>query len=300
MNKETPLFDKKLYPFQPKTLQLNQLDYSYLDEGDSEQVVLMVHGNPSWSFYYRDLVLKLRNDYRCVVPDHIGCGLSDKPDDTAYAYQLQQRIDDVQSLIDHLGIKKNITLVVHDWGGMIGMGFAAANPDKIKRIVVLNTGAFRLPEAKKMPWLLHLCRTPVGALLIRGFNAFSWLTAKVGVKREAMSQALQQGYTAPYNNWKNRIATLRFVEDIPLKEGHVSYETVCRIEKALPLFASTPMLICWGMQDFVFDHHFLTEWQQRFPEADVHRFDDCGHYILEDASIEVNALIQGFLEENST
>jgi len=299
MNKNKPIFDTTLYPFQPKTLQIKQLCYSYLDEGEGEQTVLMVHGNPSWSFYYRNLVLQLRDKYRCIAPDHIGCGLSDKPEDKQYPYQLQQRIDDLQTLIDHLGITRNITLVVHDWGGMIGMGFAAANPERISRIVVLNTGAFRLPKSKHMPWLLHLCRTPVGAVMIRGLNAFSWLTAKIGVKRQAMSADVQKAYTAPYHDWKSRISTLRFVEDIPLNDNHVSYPVVCHIEQQLTQFKNTPMLICWGMQDFVFDHHFLSEWQQRFPQAHVHSFPDCGHYILEDAATDVIPLIRNFLQANT-
>src|SRR5436305_2156201 len=122
----------------------------YLDEGDGEPVV-MVHGNPTWSFYYRHLVEALSPSHRVIVPDHIGCGLSDKPDDSRYAYTLASRVDDLEALLEHLGIVKDITLVVHDWGGMIGMVYATRHPKRIRRLVVLNTAGFHLPQAKRFP-----------------------------------------------------------------------------------------------------------------------------------------------------
>ena len=132
---------KKQYPFTGNLLDIQGLNYHYLDEGNGPPVV-MVHGNPSWSFYYRNLVLALRDRYRCIVPDHIGCGLSDKPGDNRYDYTLSRRVDDLEALLEHLGIRENITLVVHDWGGMIGMAYAVRHPERIKRLVILNTGAF--------------------------------------------------------------------------------------------------------------------------------------------------------------
>src|SRR5437763_1827424 len=144
----------------------------YLDEGAGEPVV-MVHGNPTWSFYYRNLVLALRDRYRCVAPDHVGCGLSDKPDDGRYIYSLERRVADLEVLLDHLHLRENLTLVVHDWGGMIGPAFAARHPERVKRLVVLNTAAFHLPKGKPLPRSLWWGRnTVLGTVLIRGFNAF--------------------------------------------------------------------------------------------------------------------------------
>ncbi len=127
-------------------LDLGGLRYHYLDEGQGEPVV-MVHGNPSWSFYYRHLVEALRDNHRCIVPDHIGCGLSDKPDDARYEYTLSRRAADLEALLDHLGIEGPLTLVMHDWGGMIGMTYATRHPERIARLVVLNTAAFHLPAS---------------------------------------------------------------------------------------------------------------------------------------------------------
>lgn len=285
----------ELYPFTGKFLTLkNGLRLHYLDEGAGSPV-LMLHGNPSWSFYYRNLALALRGTNRVIVPDHIGCGLSDKPGDANYDYTLQSRVEDVEALLESLALKEKITLVVHDWGGMIGMAVAARRPERIEKLVILNTGAFFLPDGKTFPPPLRLARTPLGALLIRGFNAFARGAAWVGCKRRRMPAALRAAYAAPYNSWADRIATLRFVEDIPLAPGDKAYSLVDETQKKLGAFAKVPMLICWGLKDFVFDAHFLAEWQRRFPAAEVHSFPDCGHYILEDAAGEVIPLIKDFI-----
>lgn len=286
-----------LFPFKRNYLDRNGHKLQYVNEGQGEPVV-MVHGNPSWSFYYRNVVSALSNNHQCIVPDHIGCGLSDKPDDSGYDYTLKNRIDDLEALLEHLGVKENITLVVHDWGGMIGMGFAARYPERIKKLVILNTGAFHLPASKPFPWALWICRnTLLGTGLVRGFNAFSSIASYVGVKRKPMSSEIRKAYVAPFNSWANRISTLRFVQDIPLKEGDRNYELVSEIAASLPKFANVPTIICWGLQDFVFDKHFLTEWKTQMPHATVHEFADCGHYILEDASDEVVGHISEFMKQ---
>lgn len=271
------------------------LKYHYLNEGDGNPVV-MLHGNPTWCYYYRNVVAALRATHRCIVPDHIGCGLSDKPDDGQYTYTLNRRVDDLEALLDSLEVKANITLVVHDWGGMIGMAYATRYPDRIKRLVVMNTSAFRLPASKRFPWALWLGRnTGLGEFLIRRFNTFSAVAARIGCKRNPMGAELRRAYTAPYDTWQNRIATVRFVQDIPLEPGDPAWDTVVKVEESVGQFRDTPMLICWGMKDFVFGKEFLALWEKHFPEAQVHRFDDCGHYILEDARDEVVPLIAQFV-----
>ncbi|GFO65694.1 alpha/beta fold hydrolase [Geomonas paludis] len=291
---------KKYYPFTGRTLDLDGLAYHYLDEGTGAPVV-MVHGNPSWSFYYRNLVLALRDNYRCIVPDHIGCGFSDKPGDDRYDYTLSRRIDDLERLIDSLDLQGKITLVVHDWGGMIGMGYASRHPERIGRIVVLNTAAFHLPKEKTFPLGLKICRdTMLGTLLVRGFNAFSVGASIVGCKKNPMSPELMQAYRAPYDSWQNRIATLRFVQDIPLAPGDRGYDLVSEIANGLDRFRELPMAIFWGELDFVFDTTFLAEWQRRFPNAQVKSYPDAGHYILEDMKEEVVPMIVQFMQQTET
>ncbi|WP_434951059.1 alpha/beta fold hydrolase [Shewanella sp. HL-SH4] len=289
---------QSLLPFESHFLDRNGHQLHYINEGKGEPVV-MVHGNPSWCYYFRNLVSALSANHQCIVPDHIGCGISDKPNDPDYDYTLNNRIDDLEALLDSLGITENITLVCHDWGGMIGTGFAARHPERIKRLVYLNTAAFHLPQSKPFPWALWICReTLLGTLLVRGLNAFSSAASYVGVKRKPMDKAVREAYVAPFNSWKNRISTIRFVQDIPLKPGDRNFDLVTDIGDSLAKFADVPTLICFGLQDFVFDKYFLAEWRVRMPHAEVHEFADCGHYILEDASDDVIELIEGFIKQN--
>jgi pimeloyl-ACP methyl ester carboxylesterase len=287
----------QLYPFEGHVLDLDGLRYHYLDEGEGEPLV-MVHGNPSWSFYYRNLVAGLKDRYRCIVPDHIGCGLSDKPSDDRYDYHLEQRVDDLEALLESLGLTENITLVLHDWGGMIGMAWAHRHPEAVGRLVLLNTGAFHLPAGKSVPWQLRLTRTPLGTVLVRGFNAFSRGAAVTGVTRSRMTREVREAYCAPYDSWQNRIATLRFVQDIPLAPGDRGYDLITDVAAGIERFQDRPALICWGQKDFVFDDHFLAVWEQKLPQATVRRFPECGHYVLEDAPDEILAEVEQFLVAN--
>ncbi len=269
----------------------------FVDEG-SGPPVLMVHGNPSWSFYYRNLLLALRATHRCIAPDHIGMGLSDKPEDASYDYTLAQRIDDLEALVASLNFSEPLTLVLHDWGGMIGMGWAIRHPEQVARLVILNSAAFPLPAGKPLPWLLKLARTPLGAVLVRGFNAFARGTARVGCTRHRMPPEISAAYRAPYDSWANRIATLRFVQDIPLHLRDRSYALVHHVAGNLDLFQALPALIVWGGKDFVFDNDFLAQWRESLPKAKLRYLADAGHYVLEDAADEVIPLIADFVRSS--
>jgi haloalkane dehalogenase len=285
---------RELYPFEGRYLEIGGVRMHYLDEGRGE-AVLCVHGTPTWSFYYRRLVEALRDSHRVVVPDHIGCGLSDKPTDERYPYTLARRVDDLEALIDHLGLE-NLTLVVHDWGGAIGFGWAVRHPERVRRLVILNTAAFHLPAGKRMPWQLSLVRdTPLGPLLVRGLNAFARGAAHTACTRVRMSRELQDAYCAPYDSWAARRAVLRFVQDIPLRTGDPAHEPLSRIESGLAALVDRPALILWGARDFVFDHHFLAVWRRLLPGAEVHEFANCGHYVLEDAAEQIIPLVRRFL-----
>jgi len=290
---------EKLYPFASNWLEIAGQRMHYLDEGPRDApVVLMVHGNPTWSFYYRNLVIALRDRYRCIVPDHIGCGLSDKPGDDQYSYTLERRISDLGALMEHVQSKTPIHLVVHDWGGMIGFGWAADRPEQITSMVVANTAAFPLPKEKKFPPALWLVRnTAVGALMVQGMNAFSGLAARVAFKKP-VSAEVRKGYTGPYDSWANRIATLRFVQDIPLQPEDDAWKIVASTETRLPEFAEKPCLLVWGEKDFVFDLHFLRKWERIFPKAEVLSYPDCGHYILEDGGPALTEAICAFIDNN--
>jgi cis-3-alkyl-4-acyloxetan-2-one decarboxylase len=267
----------------------------YIDEGASEPVV-MLHGNPTWSFYYRHLLDDLRDSHRVIVPDHIGCGLSDKPDDSQYVYTLERRVDDLEALLDHLGLDRDLTLVLHDWGGVIGMTFAARHPERIARLVIGNTAAFHMPAGKSFPYALSLFRdSPAGAWLARGLNLFVRGTTWVGCKTRRLPKEVRDAYAAPYDSWASRIAIHRFVQDIPLRPGDRSYQLISWVQDRLPRLQSIPMLIAWGMKDFVFDEPVLDEWLRRFPAAEVHRFPGAGHLLFEDEPEAVDRLVRSFL-----
>ena len=302
------------YPFTPRRFEVRPgVALSYLDEGPRDgEVVVMVHGNPSWSYYWRHLVLGLRDRYRCIVPDHVGMGLSDKPDDgggvrpptdrdgARYDYTLRSRIDDLAALLRHAGIDDAtpVTLAVHDWGGMIGFGWALSHMPQVKRLVVLNTAAFPLPTAKPMPWQLSLGRDSyVGGWAIRRFNLFARGAAWLGTKR-SLPAGVRRAYTAPYDGWTNAISTLRFMQDIPLREGDRAWSLVAEAGRRLPGFADRPAFIGWGLRDFVFDRHFIAGFRDALPRAQVMAFDDAGHYVLEDRHEVLVPAIREFLDAN--
>ena len=287
-------FRNDLYPFTGTHRRVNGFNIHLLDEGKGESVVLL-HGNPTWSFYYRNLVLGLRADYRVIAPDHIGCGLSDKPSLGSYNYTLKQRVEDLSNLINQLGIEGRITLVMHDWGGMIGMAYATRFPEKIAKLVLLNTAAFHLPNSKSLPASLWLCRnTSFGDFLIRKTGIFPSVLTRWCVCK-TMDPRVREGYLSPYQTAGNRTGLWQFVKDIPLLPADPAYALVSEVQSKIPCFRRTPTLILWGEKDFVFDHHFLKEWENLLPNAQVHRFPNAGHYVLEDAGVEILGLLRSFL-----
>ena len=288
------------YPFTPKTFDRGDgIQLNYLDEGDADaEPVLMIHGNPSWSYYWRHLVLGLRDSYRCIVPDHIGMGLSDKPDDSRYEYTLQSRVDDLDKLVASLGLKGRITLAVHDWGGMIGFAWALKNPERIARLVILNTSSFPLPKTKKLPWQIALGRMPLlGAVLIRGFNFFARGAADLGVMTP-IDRASRKALLSPYDSWTSRRAVHRFVQDIPLKPGDKAWALVTAAERQLPNYRQLPAFIGWGLQDFVFDQDFLAHFVKELPNATQKIYGDAGHYVLEDKYADLVPAIRQFLDRH--
>lgn len=288
----------ELYPFTGCRLDRPGGQLHFLDEGRGEPLV-MLHGNPTWSFYYRQLVLALRDRYRCVVPDHIGCGLSDKPPQSRYDYALKSRVDDLEALLDQLGLTANLTLILHDWGGMIGMAYAARHPERIQRIVASNTAAFRLPSTTRLPRSLWLGRnTRLGAWLILKQNAFCRAAARWCVTRRPLPPNVRSMYLMPYDTPDHRLAVLKFVQTIPLKDTDPGYDIVTGVENALPRFRNVPTLLLWGMKDFVFDRHFLAQWQRHFPHAETYTWPNAGHYLLEDATDEVIMRVREFLDRH--
>ncbi len=288
---------KPLYPFTSHFHEVPGGRLHYVDEGPTGEPpgapsgrgpVLCVHGNPTWSFYWRNVVKELSGAHRVVAVDHLGCGLSDKPE--AGPYRLADHIARLESLVLALDLR-DITLLMHDWGGAIGMGVAARHPERIARIGVFNTAAF--PSAR-MPARIAACRIPgLGALGVRGLNGFAGAATFMATEK-GLDPAVKAGLLAPYDSWKNRVAVLRFVEDIPMDPSHPSWGTLLEVEAGLAKFAEKPVLIGWGEKDWCFTPAFRQDWERRFPGAEVHKLADAGHYVIEDAWDALAPLLRAF------
>jgi len=264
----------------------------YVDEGPRDApVVLCLHGNPTWSFYYRNLIRHLSADHRVIALDHLGCGKSDKPADGPY--RLADHIDRLAAFVDELRVDR-LSLAVHDWGGAIGMGVATERPESIDRLVVFNTAAF---PSTRIPLSINACRIPgFGAVAIRGFNAFSRIALlRCVMDRSRLTPAVVSGYLSPYSDWASRVAQLQFVHDIPMSPKHPSRARLDRIAGRLERLVERPMLLVWGGRDFCFDDSFFEEWKRRFPKAESHYLPDAGHYVLEDAHERIGPWVWDFL-----
>ncbi|MFP4208046.1 MAG: alpha/beta fold hydrolase [Wenzhouxiangella sp.] len=280
------MFSSPLYPFESHFFELaSGLKLHYLDEGPLDgQPVVMVHGNPTWSFYYRNLVKGLCDQHRCLAPDHIGMGLSDRPDDSAYQYTLQSRIDDFGAWLDEVEPEREIDLVVHDWGGAIGLSWAVRNAHRVRRVLILNTWAFNIPPDKSLPRSLKFARTGIGAFLIQRFNAFSGLAIRMATAHR-LDREVARGLVAPYQGPpEQRVATLRFVQDIPLSKDDPAWSVLAETEARLSVLETKDVQIAWGAKDFVFNDEVLALWREKLPDSPVEYFDDAGHYVLEDAA----------------
>ncbi|MFZ3047287.1 MAG: alpha/beta fold hydrolase [Desulfatirhabdiaceae bacterium] len=287
-----------LYPLQSRYKTIQGLRYHYIDEGTGEPII-MIHGNPTWSFYFRNLIRGLSPDYRAIAPDHIGCGLSDKPSSKEYAYTLGTRIRDLESFISGFQFDRKLTLVLHDWGGAIGMGFAVNHPEMISRIVIMNTAAFPPPHGKNLPLRLSIIRNcpALARFLILRFNLFA-RSALILATQKPLSHTVKKGLIAPYGSPANRIATLKFVQDIPISIHDPAWEYIDRMDRHLNDLLHIPMMIAWGLMDAVFDVDYLLEWKRRFPHAETHLFENAGHYLLEDTGDAVLSKIFNFLKRN--
>lgn len=286
---------RDIFPFRPNYKKINGLCMHYLDEGHG-QPVLMIHGNPTWSFFFRNIVKNLPKGFRAIVPDHIGCGLSDKPPVSVYPYRLENRVKDIEALIDELEIKEKIHLLVHDWGGMIGSLFALRNLEKIASITVTNTSGFLPPGTKELPLRLKIVRnlTAFSKPAVLAFNLFAGSALYMAPKKP-LSQKTKKGMIAPYSCIENRISTYRFVQDIPIDDTHPSYSLVKWADDNLHRLSEKPMQIIWGEHDFVFDTDYFNEWVRRFPDKKAYFFKSAGHYLFEDEPEKISGLINTFL-----
>ncbi len=288
-----------LYPFASQTLDLDGHAYHYLDESPSDApdapTLLFVHGNPTWSFHWRRLIQAHRGQFRCVAPDHLGCGLSDLQ---PHPLRLADHIDNLVRLIETLDLRR-VTLVVQDWGGAIGLGALLQTTDRFERIALYNTGAF---PPWFIPWRIRVCRWPLfGRLALQGANGFSRAALRMTLNRSRrLDPQVEQAYLAPYHDWQSREAVYQFVQDIPLSDRHPTWQTLHEIEQGLPSLSALPQHLVWGMRDWCFTPECLDKFCEYWPSAEVHRLADVGHWVVEDAPEETGKLLAEWLQRTAS
>jgi len=259
--------------------------------------VSLVHGDPTWGYLYRQFIRPLSEDNRCVVPDHMGMGKSDVPK-LPYPYRLQHHINNFESLLLSLRLT-DITLVLHDWGGPVGLGFAIRHPKLIKRLVLMNTWAFARWPGGPFPRLLEIVRSKRGENFVLKRNRYV-RNAILGTtyNKHKISEIVLDAYLAPYATPESRLALLCWSRDIPVIESDPSYSEMKQIEKELAQFNKLPILLIWGMQDPVLPPSVLRLWQNVFPEAFVYEINHASHFLQEDAPEIVTNCVKDFIIRN--
>jgi len=279
--------DTQLYPFKTKSFNLPKGQINYIDEGEGE-VILFVHGTPAWSFLYRDFIKRLSSNNRCIALDHLGFGLSDKPKD--FDGTPQSHAANLTALIEHLDLK-NITLVVHDFGGPIGLSYAIEHPENVKQIVLFNTWLWATaedPAAQKVDRILH---STMGNFIYLNTNFSPRVLLKNAFhNKKKLSKTAHQHYRKPFPNKNSRYGLLNIGKALIGSSDWYGelWQKVDRIK-------DKPFLVLWGAEDpFIGQTHF-EKWTSTLTNAAVHTF-KAGHFVQEEATEECIDLIDDFVK----
>lgn len=281
--------DTRMYPFAFHALDTDGGKLHYIDEGQGP-VILFVHGTPSWSFEFRDVIRALSDHYRCVAIDHMGFGLSDKP--TGYAYTLDQHKRNLRALIDHLQLQ-HFTLLVHDFGGPIGLSVAAELPDRIDGLIMANTWCFSVEEEPEFKRMKSILGSPLLPLLYKYFNfsARYILPAAFG-ERSRLTKDIHQHYLRPFGKASERQGTIGFARSL-LRDQ----EWFAQAGRAASTLSHKPAMILWGMKDNLVTEKYLSKLTTYFPKAEIVEYPDAGHFVLEEKGALASASIAQFLSK---
>jgi haloalkane dehalogenase len=285
---KTPTWlNREAYPFEGHYFDLEMGKMHYVDEGEGEPIV-MVHGNPTWSFLYRHLIKEFSSEHRCIAMDHFGFGLSDKP--TGWSYLPEAQAQNLAALLDSLDLNE-ITLVVQDWGGPISLSYALDHPDKIKGLVILNTWMW--PVNKDWYYLVFSKFTGgfLGQFLIKRFNFFASVIMPMAYgNSKKLTNKIHQHYLQPLQNAEERKGCWVLPREIT-----GSTEWLDRLWNRRETLADKPKLIVWGMKDIAFREKELNGWLDTYPEANVVRLESVGHYVQEEGKAELSQALKRFL-----
>ena len=281
------------FPFEPRFVTVGDVRLHYVDEGPREAApILMLHGNPTWSYMYREPIARLtERGHRCVAFDHMGFGRSDKPAEPR-RYRLAVHVENAVALLDELDLT-DVTLVLHDWGGPIGLGAALDRAERIRAVVAMNTWAWELPSF--LPPFLRQFRTEgLGELLALGGTLFVE-SIPGGMFRRDTDPQMMDAYRAPFPDYWSRIGTLAFPRDVPLTERDPSSAAIAQIQAGVARLEK-PLQLVWGMRDRVFQPVFIDQWRELVPGARVVKIEDAGHYLVEDRPDAVTDAVDEFVK----
>ena len=289
MNKVNWL-NRKEYPFNSNYFMLDAGKMHYIDEGSGDPVVL-VHGNPTWSYLYRHMIKGLSQNHRCIAMDHIGFGLSDKPE--AWSYLPQKHAENLDVLLESLNLQ-NITFVVQDWGGPIGLSYALKHPEKIKRLIIMNTWMWSAKGDPHYEKFSGFMGGTVGRFLIRRFNFFARIVMKKAYgDKSKLTKEIHSHYTTPLNTPGKRKGSWVFPKEII---GSTKWLNELWSQK--DKISKKPALILWGMRDIAFREEELKKWEELLTNHTTRTFKDVGHFVQEELGAGICPLVENFIKEN--
>ena len=282
--------DKAEYPFVSHYLATPAGRLHYVDEGQGS-VIVMIHGNPTWSFMYRKLIKQLRPYHRCVAMDHLGFGLSDKPGD--WSYTPEDHTANLSALIEHLKLD-GITLMVQDWGGPLGLAYATQHPEKIARIIIMNTWAWPVNHDPHYIAFSSFMGGPIGRMLIRRYNFFTkTLMRQIYGDKEKLTDSIHSHYLQALASPDERKGCYVFPRQILQSTNWLT-----QVWHDISKLKDKPVLIAWGMKDVAFREKELKKWEKTFPSALSIRLDSVGHFVPEEAPDELYDVIATVLQDN--
>ena len=281
---------ESLYPFDSQYFDSADGPLHYVEDGTGHPL-LLVHGTPTWSFLYRKLIPRLSEDYRVIAVDHLGFGLSAKPNDAGYTPQ--DHTQRLRSFIDYLGIAQ-FTLVVHDYGGPIGLSYALQRPETVTRLVLFNTWMWSLADDMTISVTSRLLRGWFGRLFYCRLNGSPRILLKAGWGDETpLTDEVHRHYTNPFQSADERIAPLVLARELIGSSGW--YDSLWEQRSQI---AHKPALVMWGLQDPAFDESYLERWESELSTATVHRLPETGHFVPDEAADCVSQRMTEFLEES--
>ena len=279
----------EMYPFESRFFTTGDgHQMHYVDEGAGHPVIF-VHGNPSWSFEFRHLISGLRSEFRCIAPDHIGFGLSSRSKRRA-DHHPAAHAERLGALLDYLDVQ-DATLFLADWGGPIGLDFARRHPERVKGLVLANTWCW--PVSGDIHFIQFSCmmRSWLGQFLIMRFNAFVNKVMPMAVGNKALlTPDVMLHYRNALPTWAARSACAAL-------PGHIIGATdwIRSIWDDRQTFTGKPALLFWGAKDIAFRKKELQRWQSELADATVNEFDDCGHFLAEEAPVRILPVLRAFL-----